>query len=49
MQKHIYFSEENTNIGDKSHFTVLEKFTFLDFQREAFSLEVSLLSPQAGE
>lgn len=42
------FSEENTNIGDKSHFTVLGKFTFLNFHREIilFPRALSLLSSQ---
>lgn len=35
MQKDIYFPETNINLGDKSHFTVLGKFTFLIFKSES--------------
>ena len=38
------FSEENTNIGDKSHFTVLGKFTFLNFHREIILFLRALLA-----
>ena len=44
MQKGISFSEKNINIGDKSYFTVLGKFTFLNFKSESILVR-SLLHP----